>query len=122
MTPEDKAKRDELRAATLGAPAVRKSILVEWNGKTFEVKRPSIAKQLQIDKLSKLKDGEKDVGKQLFLALINCIFVPGTDVAVFESADEQGILGRDMDDFVGFFMGRLTELQKSDSLEAAEKN
>lgn len=123
LTEEQKKQRDELRAATLGEPSVRKSCMVEWNKKTYEVRRPSIGRQLHIDKLSSLADGTTDKRKQLFLGIIGCVFVPGTDVAVFEPADEAVVMDRDMDDFVGVFMKALTTLNSdAKSVEAAEKN
>lgn len=124
MTPEQKAARDAIRAATVGAPAVRKSLVVEWKGVQCEVRRPGIDRQIFIDKVSTSSDGTTDRRKQLFLGLISCVFVPGTDIQVFEPADEDNVLSRDAgkEDFVGFFMSKISELNTEATLENVEKN
>jgi hypothetical protein len=122
MTEEQKAARDAFRSATLGAPAIRRSMVVEWNGQKAEVRRPSIERQLYIDKVTAQADGTIDKRKQLFLGLIGCVFLPGTDIQMWEVADEAVIMSRDMDDFVGFFMRKLGELNAEVTMESVEKN
>lgn len=124
LTPEQKAQRDAIREATLSSPAIKECSIVEWGGAKVELRRPSIGKSLQIDKLSRLKDGDKDAARQLTLALFHCVFVPGTDIPVFEPADEQVLLSRGSSkkDFVVFFLDEIKKLAKDDSMEEAEKN
>lgn len=114
--------RNELRAKTLGTSALTNAKIVEWNGGRFEVRAPSLRTQQKIDKLSTMKDGSKDLLKSLVLALMNCVFVPGTDIPVFEGGDEDAITERGAKDFVMFFMGVLNDLSKDVSVEEAEKN
>src|SRR5574343_1586941 len=122
LTPEEKSARDRLRSKTVGAPAVHLSRQVEWNGEMYEVRAPSMILQQRIERIAMQKDGSQDNFKALFAAVINCVYVPGTDVLVFEAADEAGLGERSIKDVVGVFARALTELAKEASIEAAEKN
>ncbi len=119
---EGHAERDELRAATLGSPAIVDAKIVEWNGKNFELRRPSLKKQQIIQRNSTEKDGEQDMVKAICLALIESVFVPGTNIQVFERQDIAEMQGRTMSDFVGTFSKALGELSKDTNPEEIEKN
>ena len=122
LTTEEKALRDEYRRETLGAPTVIDSKRVEWRGKAFDVRAPSLREQQRIESLSKGKDGSRDNLKALFVAIANCVFIADTEILVFEDADEEAISERGTKDFVGVFMNALSELGKEVSVESVEKN
>lgn len=121
LSPEEKAKRDLLRSKTLGSPAVHASKTVEWNGEQYEIRAPSMKLQQKIERLSSTKDGVDNL-KALFVALINCIFIPETDILVFEEADEMAMGERGTKDFVGVFSKALTDLAREVNFESVEKN
>lgn len=114
--------RSKLRAVTLGAPAVRASVLVEWGGEKLEVRRPTLAQQRAIDQASTDKKGKKDNMRALILALIQCVYVPGTDEQVFERADVDALEAQSDDGFIGALARGVSELAKQGSAEEAEKN
>jgi len=116
-----KAKLEHLRAVTIGAPAVKTFRIVEWNGGEFEVRRPTMRQQREIDKLSTNK-GERDNLRALCHALIKCVYVPGTEVQVFGVEHLESMEGRTANDFVGAFMTAIGELSTDATVESAEKN
>jgi len=117
--------RDKLRAATLGAPAVRSRKTVEWNGQRYDIGRPSLMEQRQIDDASVIgvgKRAKKDSIRALLHALVRCVFVPGTSERVFDSADVNAMEERGAEDFIGVFAKAIGELSEDASPEAVEKN
>lgn len=84
------ANRDELRSITVGKkPAFAKEI-VEWEGKKFEIRQPSIRSRRELrSKATSVKDGDVVVDFFNFLiwAVIENTFVPDTDEKVFEETD-----------------------------------
>jgi hypothetical protein len=122
MDEQTKQTRDRLRAATLGAPAVVESKTVLWNSEKYEVRRPTLKQQREIDEAAKDKKGERDNLRALMHALIKCVFVPGSAVQVFERGDVDAMENRGQADFVGAFMTALGELSKEADPDAVEKN
>lgn len=114
--------RNKLRAVTLGAPAVRAGVTVEWAGERMELRRPTLAQQRAIDTASTDKKGRKDGMRALILALIQCVYVPGTDEPVFERGDVEALEAQSEDGFIGALMKGLRELAKLGSAEEVEKN
>ena len=102
--------RDELRAATLGAPAVQDKCFVEWGGKKFEVRRPVLRQAQSIQALARKKNGESDDALALVQGIIHCVYVPGTEGRVFEQADVEALQNRGMEDFIGAFAKALAGL------------
>ena len=122
LTPEEKAKRDELRNKTVGAPSVVVAKRIEWGGCEYEIRAPSMRLQQKLAKLSELKDGTRDEIKMLFQTLIASVYIPGTEILVFETADEQDMGERGAKDFIGTFAKAFMDLAAEVSLESAEKN
>jgi hypothetical protein len=122
QTPEERDARKELRDHLLASPAVRTSKLVQWKGKTFEVRAPSMKQQRRLSKISLEKDGSRDDIKSLSYALIECVYVPGTDVQVLEVADIAAMEERSVDDFVGAFAKALKEVGEMANADEIEKN
>src|SRR3990167_2487358 len=122
LSPEEKVTRDRLRSKTLGAPACIDRKLVEWNGETYELRSPSLKLQQRIDRLSTLKDGSKDNLKAIFLAVAGCVYIPETDILVFEDADEEAISERTTKDFIGKFVEAFADLSRVVTPEELEKN
>jgi hypothetical protein len=125
LSTEEKALRDELRSVTLGSPAVHAFKIVQWTaaGKTvdLEVRAPSLATQAKIEKLA-VQKGERDNIKALFAMVIHSVFIPGTDIQVFEIADEAVLSERGVTkDFVGLILRAITALGEEATLENAEK-
>lgn len=120
---EASAARLELRSATLGAPAVHGSKLVEWNGKKFEVRLPTLKQQrfLKAQALDKKTQTQDDL-KALVWGITECVYVPGTDERVFDAADFDDLMGRNTKDFIGTFMRALGELGKVDPEEAVKNS
>ncbi len=97
--------RDKLRSKALGGQRSA-PILVEWEGETFEVRRPSIAQRGLIQQAAKIEvekgaDGKAKVGKMDFgllqaHALIQLTYVPGTEERVFESADVDSLRNQEV--------------------------
>lgn len=114
--------RDELRAATLGAPSVQDKKLVEWGGKKFEVRRPTLKQTQSIQSLAKKKNGEVDDALALVQGIIHCVYAPGTDERVFEQADVDGIVNRGVEDFLGVFARALGELGSEATPKVVEGN
>ena len=117
--------RDKCRAATLGAPAVRASKMVEWNGTKFEIRSPSFLDSRRIANASVVGLGKKaktDNVKALAHALIASVYVPGTDERVYEAADVDAMESRTAEDFVGFFARAVGEVNAATTAESAEKN
>lgn len=119
MSDDVKAMRDELRAATLGAASVRATRVVEWNGKQYEVRSPSLAQSRKLANLA--KQAGSDDFKAMVHGIIQTVYIPGTDTQVFDARDEEALLARGMRDFVGAFAKALRELGQEE-VEAVEKN
>lgn len=119
MSDEVKAKRDALRAATLGTAPVRSSRAVEWGGEHYEVRSPTIAQTRRLANLS--KQAGSDDFKALVHGVIQTVYIPGTDERVFNEKDEEALLARGMRDFIGAFARALKELGEEE-MEAVEKN
>lgn len=91
-TPEEETLRNELRAATLGAPTPGESKLIKIGDREFEVRQPTLAVRDRILQGCKDADGNTLLGKMSTLAAINCTFLPGTQVRVFDDADLDAML------------------------------
>jgi hypothetical protein len=122
MGEQAKTAKDRLRAATLGAPAIRDSKIVAWNGENFELRRPTLKQQREIDRLSRDKKGKRDDLKATLLGLAECVYVPGTEERVFNPADVEAMTDRGFEDFVGFFVTEFGKLSKEVDPEEIEKN
>jgi hypothetical protein len=122
QSPEEKALRAELRNHLIATPAVRTSKLVDWKGKTYEVRAPSIKQQRRLSKLSQEKDGSRDDLKALSYALVECVYVPDTDIQVLEVADIAAMEDRGIDDFVGAFANALKDVGQMVNVNDIEKN
>jgi len=92
------ATREELRTAAL-ATGKRKSVLVEVNGQSFEVRRPT--PRVKGDIVSAGKPGKNglptDYAALEIEAVLKCTYVPGSDDRVFSRADEDSLLDGDCD-------------------------
>ena len=124
---EQKAAVDKIRAATLGAPVVRKSAVLHWNGVDIEVFKPTLAEQRAIDAGSMVGLGKKaksDNWRKGVQILLCCARVPGTDIRPFTRHDIDAIEARGDDDFVGAVLEKFAELttKKEESPEVIEKN
>lgn len=94
--------RDKLRALTVGARKSFRSEIVKWGGEEFEVRQPTAAAWGEIYgvagvSLSGKRAGEISMAQLPRLrveAAIRCTFAPGTDTAVFDEADRDGLLGQ----------------------------
>ena len=87
--------RDTLRQATLGAAPQFKSEMVQVGDQTIEVRAPTVQSRSDIFKAAKLLGGDPEKMEWAALqvtATIECCFVPGTPVKVFERADVQAML------------------------------
>lgn len=113
-------ERDELRLGTVGSPVVQNTAIVEWNGRKYEVRRPTLKQTQSIQAMSRKKNGEIDDGLALVQGIIHCVYVPGTNERVYEQADVDAIQGRGIEDFIGAFASALGKLGAKP--EEIEKN
>ena len=105
------SKRDELRAATLGAVKPRRCVMVywppkppakdaepavPWDGDEFEVREPSVREYARLKDEAGIKGGKPvtyEIGaRYAALQVIACTYEPGTDKRVFEPADMDALM------------------------------
>lgn len=99
--------RDKLRAKALATAPKFKSVLIEFEGATYEVRAPSIRDAATISEAAGLTrhrqkaKGETEadvrVDRYLVTAITLLTFVPGTDERVFTKADEEVLMGMPSD-------------------------
>lgn len=98
------AKRKALRDLCLGEKAdgfARK--LVEFGGETFEVREPSVGERSEILKAAGVTPGDDkplDVGKLTCAAVSNLVYVPGSNVRVFDPGDVREMLNKRVSGFM----------------------
>lgn len=112
--------RNQFRAATLGKAGKKRSVIIEVQGLKVEVRRPSIAKRTAILKAGGSDPKNIDWGKLQIEALLQCVFIPGTEEHAFERADEAVLADADPEDFDEAYQVAMKLL--SVDREAIEKN
>lgn len=132
MEDTEKTQRDEYRAAALKEDGDVE--LVEHNGRTYEVRAPTIDESRRArkkeTKKEKTREGvveETDGFRVTVRLMVACTFIPGTEVRVFEEQDLDALMKRrtGKGSLVGKLLGaikRLEEIPDEEDLEAAEKN
>lgn len=91
--------RDSLRAHTLGRSRAPRTLVVEWEGKSFELRQPTRGEYDQIMRAAgaQIIDGKStletanlaDAQREAVLLLAR---VPGTGQRIFEEADRKALL------------------------------
>lgn len=97
------AKRDQLRAKTVGAKKQFRTELVTIDGETFEVRQPSVAERSKIVKQAKVQTGDTermDMAELQIWATILLTYVPGTEERVFEDGDYDALAAQPAGGFV----------------------
>lgn len=111
MSTDIQALRDSLRTATLGT-AVFKKELVKFNDHEFEIRELSAGAKEKVRKkagvkISKDGDIELDQSKYTAYALVESVYVPGTDTKVFDVTDVDAIVNAPESGFYGV-LGKVT--------------
>lgn len=132
MDDTEKNLRDEYRSAALKEDGDVE--LVEHNGRTYEVRAPTIddsrrARKKETKK-EKTREGvveETDGFRVTARLMIACTFIPGTETRVFEETDLDALLKRraGKGSLIGKLLGaikRLEEIPDEEDMEEAEKN
>jgi hypothetical protein len=94
--------RDQLRAATVGQPVIRKRRTVTLPGGDVEVIQPTVAERRDIMKAAGVKPGkgeDVDMAKLMAHSVIALTVVPGTEERVYEVADLPGFYARPTGDW-----------------------
>ena len=127
MTDEEKAERDALRAEALSDVADPVFIVHTTKGKVerrYEIRAPTLAQQQYFQRAcTDSKTQIVDSTRAAVLALIACAYVPGTEIKLFEKANEAELLGKSAapKSLVGKMLKAVGELM-SPKIEEVEKN
>ena len=112
--------REALRTATVGSPSQFRSKIVEFNENKFEVRELTPAARENIRRKSENqvlthKDGSQEIvldhAKYVAYLIIETVFVPGTDVKVFEPGDVSAILNTPTSGFYSTLGDAASEVQ-----------
>ncbi len=105
--------RSLLRSAALQSKPMRRSSF-EYNGQVFEVVAPTVRERREATKESKDAAGVLDETKFIYLLLISCVVVPGTDDKVLDRTDFDSFMEARDQDFAEAAAPVLTELLGKD--------
>ena len=109
-TTQKKSKRDELRAATIGAKKDFKKIKYKWNGQEFEFRQPTIGVRSRLrDRCMDERFGIDQIAFAVW-SVIECTYVPGTEEKVFDESDYDTILEDPTGNFLDTFADELAPL------------
>ena len=115
------SNRDELRAATLGAPKQFAHEIIEWNGCRFELRQPSVGDRNRLVKQCMDDKGKPDALELMTRSVMACTFVPDTQEKVFDETDYDALVTSPSGGFVDRFGEKIMGLVYVDTGEL-EKN
>lgn len=105
-----KSIRDQMRAATVGAPRTFKRTEVEYNGILFEFVQPSLRKRKEIVEKCTGEDGKVDSIGLMVESVIALTVVPGTDERVYDEADRAELVDMPSGSFVDEFAEKAVQV------------
>lgn len=119
--------KNDLRQITVGADVEFKKEIVEWKGKEFEIREPSVSTRGKIiakSGISTIRDNPEgasmDFSESQIYAVIYCTFVPGTDERVFDPKDAPMLRNQPAGSFVDKFSSVAMRMMNVDAEEEAK--